>query len=361
METERKKEFPRKADTPKVLIVDDISMNVEIMENIITEQGYEVLSALNVRDAIDLMKETMPSLILSDLSMPEIDGLEFCRIVKSNPITRDIPFIFISVLDTREEKEQAFLAGAVDFIPKPFERVEVIMRVNNHLNSYRIKREMADYNRMMHRMVDEQKKQIEQERANMLLALAKVIRKRYNNRGRYLEHLGYNCGLLAQSLQLLPEYENEISDEFLETIEAVAELHDIGDVVIPDAYSLKNRNTEEWIRRHTEEGAGILEEILADQKESHFLTMAVQIARCHHTKWDGTGYPALSGKEIPLEARIVALVNGFDHLVHSDGVEETAPEAVEKAVEIIKERSGTFYEPTMVRVFDKIWRQMRMN
>lgn len=135
METENSRK-----NAPTILIVDDISVNVTILENILTHEGYEAMTALSVQEALGLMKQTRPDLILSDLSMPEIDGLEFCRMLKNDQATRDIPFIFITVLNTSKEKEEAFTAGAVDFIPKPFDNVEVLMRVSNHLNSYRLRR-----------------------------------------------------------------------------------------------------------------------------------------------------------------------------------------------------------------------------
>ena len=137
-------------EKPKILIVDDISINVELMQDIIESEGYEALCALSVQEALDIMNETMPQLILSDFSMPGMNGLGFCKLLKSNQRTRDIPFIFITVANSREEKEQAFYAGAVDFIPKPFEPVEVIMRVNNQLANYYAKLEMEDYNRMIY-------------------------------------------------------------------------------------------------------------------------------------------------------------------------------------------------------------------
>lgn len=350
-----------KKETPKILIVDDISMNVEILANIITHEGYEALGALSVQEAISIMKETMPSLILSDLSMPEIDGLEFCRMIKSNPRTRDIPFVFISVLDTSEEKERAFLAGAVDYIPKPFEAVEVIMRVNNHLSSYHMKQEMANYNRMMHKLVEEQKKQIEREQENMLLALAKITEKRNAGMGNHLKNVGYNCRLLAQSLQLLPEYENEITDEFVEMIEVAAQLHDIGDIVMPDVTDHREKRAKEqdieYIKRHTEEGAGILEEINSGRGRSRFLSMAIKIVRYLYANWDKTGYPAIGGKEIPLEARITLLANDFDILTRKSDSGETY--SLEESIKMIDEKSGVIYDPDIVRVFDKIWRQMK--
>lgn len=352
-----------KKEPPKILIVDDISVNLKILEHIISQEGYEPLCALNVQEAIDIMKESLPELILSDLSMPGMDGLEFCRLLKSSPRTRDIPFIFITVLNSGEEKEQAFLAGAVDFIPKPFERVEVVMRVNNQLNSYRMKQEMANYNRMMHKLVSEQQKQIEEEQENMLFALAKVVEKRDVNTGKHLENVGYNSRLIAQSLQLLPEYENQITDEFVETIESASKIHDIGNIVIPDKIFLKDSSLEAWemeiIKKHTEEGAKILEEIYNERGNSKFLGMAIDIARYHHANWDGTGYPEkLAGTEIPLAARIVALINTFDVLLGKRCYKDAY--SLEESIQIINEESGTVFDPNIVEVFNKVWRQMRL-
>ena len=352
-----------KAEPSKILIVDDISVNLKILEKIISAEGHEPLCALNVQEAIDIMNESLPQLILSDLSMPGMDGLEFCKLLKSSPRTRDIPFIFITVLNSSEEKEQAFLAGAVDFIPKPFERVEVIMRVNNQLNSYRMKQEMANYNRMMHKLVSEQQKQIEEEQENVLFALAKVVEKRDVNTGKHLENVGYNSRLLAQSLQLMPEYEDQITDEFIETIGEAAKIHDIGNIVIPDKIFLKSSSLDdgemEVIKRHTEEGAKILEEIYNERGNSKFLGMAITIARYHHASWDGTGYPEkLSGTQIPLEARIVALINTFDVLIGKRCYKDAY--SLEKSIKIINEESGTVFDPGIVDVFNKVWKQMKL-
>lgn len=338
----------------RILIVDDIPMNVDILDNILTHEGYTTMCAVSVQEAISLMKEQKPTLVLSDLSMPEVDGLEFCRMLKGNPRTRDIPFVFISVMNTSEEKEQAFLAGAVDFIPKPFDAVEVIMRVNNHLKTYQLQQEMAEHNRMMHKFIDHQKEQIEQEQKNVLLALATLMQKRNAFRGGHLENVGYNCGLLAQGLQFLPKYENVVSDEFIETIKVAAKIHSIGKFVVPGK---DGENRLEYLKKCAEEGAGVLEEIGAGQERGRFLSMAIRIAGYYSAKWDGTGYPAVSGREIPLEARIVALANDFDNLgVDGDG---RGAFSVEESVRIIGEKSGTFYDPDIVGIFDRIWHKLR--
>lgn len=357
MEKERNKKEPE-----KILIVDDISMNVKILENIIQEEGYEPLCALSAKEALEIMEVTMPQLILSDYSMPEMDGMEFCRLLKSNPRTREIPFIFITVADSSEEKKAAFEAGAVDFIPKPFERVEVVLRVNNHLNSYRIKQEMEDYNRMMHKMVAEQKKQLEREQENVLLALAKVVERRNIQTAKHLEKVGYNCRLLAQSLQLVPGYEQYITDTFVETIGIASKLHDIGNIVVSDDVISQQKEIDEedgeGLKIHTEEGAKILEDIRQQSDSSRFLDMAILIARYHHAHWDGTGFPkGVGGDDIPMAARIAAVANDFDAMIgqcHGGEVH-----SVEDSVRIINERSGTFYDPHIVDVFNRVLKQLR--
>nr|MDE5966476.1 response regulator [Lachnospiraceae bacterium] len=273
MEQEKKNKKP-----VKILIVDDLNINVKILENIIVAEGYEALCAMSVQEALDIMKENMPQLILSDFSMPGMDGMEFCKLLKSNPRTRDIPFIFITVADSREDKKAAFLAGAVDFIPKPFEPVEVIMRVNNQLNSYRIKQEMEDYNRMMHQMVNEQKKQMEKEWENVLLAMANLVEKRMDGSADHLERVGHNSHILAQSLQLMPQYEDDITDEFIETIEPASKLCNIGKLVMLGSGAPENKDEQEENRIHAEEGAKILEEIGLGSSRSHFFEMAIVIA-----------------------------------------------------------------------------------
>lgn len=354
----------KRKNPPKILIVDDISINVGILENIIQAEGYEPLCALSVQEALGIMDETMPDIILSDYSMPGMNGLEFCRLLKSKPMTRKIPFIFITVADSREDKKAAFMAGAVDFIPKPFEPVEVIMRVNNQLNSLRIRQEMEDYNRMMHKMVFEQKKQMDKERQNILLALAGVLEKRKVHGVRDMERIGHNCRILAQSLQLVPEYERDITDEFIETIEIAARLHDIGWLAtsgnLPANDSGFGETEEEFRMRHTAEGAQILREISEGGIDSHFLDMAIVIAEYHHAKWDGTGFPRnVSGNRIPLAARITSVVNDFDLLLGRQYAKGQNP--VAESAKAIYDAGGTSYDPGIVKVFNKVLRRLRTN
>ena len=352
METENSRK-----NAPTILIVDDISVNVTILENTLTHEGYEAMTALSVQEALGLMKQTRPDLILSDLSMPEIDGLEFCRMLKNDQATRDIPFIFITVLNTSKEKEEAFTAGAVDFIPKPFDNVEVLMRVSNHLNSYRLQQEMSDYNRMMHKLVEDQKNQIEKEHTNVLRALSRIVKKLDPEGGKHRSNVGYNCNLLAQGLQFSPAYEDEITDEFVEAIGVAARLHDIGRFLVQEENS--DRESMEYIKKCAEEGSSVIEEFGADQEHRGALEMTRCIARYHHAHWDGSGYPQVQGRQIPLEARIAAVANDFDEMTapKREGTALTPEEGQKR----IKEMSGIYYDPDVVEVFDKLHSRMRTN
>ncbi len=344
-------------NAPAILIVDDISVNVTILENILIHEGYETMTALSVQEALELMKQTRPDLILSDLSMPEIDGLEFCRMLKSDQATRDIPFIFITVLNTSKEKEEAFTAGAVDFIPKPFDNVEVLMRVSNHLSSYRLQQEMTDYNRMMHKLVEDQKNQIEREHTNVLRALSRIVKKLDPAGGTHRSNVGHNCNLLAQGLQFSAAYEDEITDDFVETIGVAARLHDIGTFLVPEEGA--DKGDPEYIKKCAEEGSSVIEEFGADRESGGALEMTRRIAQCHHARWDGSGYPPFKGRQIPLEARIAAVANDFDEMT-APGRGDTvlSPEEGQKR---INEKSGVYYDPDVVEVFNKLWNRMRTN
>lgn len=350
-------------NVPVILIVDDISVNVAILERILTRGGYETMTALSVRRALEGIERRPPDLILSDLSMPEIDGLEFCRILKSDLSTRDIPFIFITVLNTSREKEEAFEAGAVDFIPKPFDSVEVLMRVKNHLGSYRMKQEMADYNRMMHRLVEDQKNQLESEHSNVLRALSRIVRRKDSERERHREYVEHNSRLLAQGLQFSPAYEDEVTDEFVESVGLAAGFHDVGrffmakEAVSQDGGPM--RENLEYIRQCAEEGDGIMKEFGAAEEGDGALEVARHIAWYHHAHWDGSGYPEAEGRQIPLEARIVAVANDFDEMTAKECGEPAR--SVEEGLKLLNERSGTYYDPDVVEVFIKLFGRMKTN
>ncbi len=346
---------------PQILIVDDVETNLLILENMIEGMGYIPKCAENAAEAAALISESLPQLVLLDVFMPEMDGYEFCERLKSNPLTRDIPVIFISAADSSEDKVRGFKLGAVDYIAKPFEVTEVTMRVNNHLKLHEMQQELERSNRRLHSVISSQARRIEDEQKNILYALAALTEQRDSDTANHMENVAYNCRMLAQSLQFSPEFTEEISEGFIDTIEVASRLHDIGKLRVPtdEIEEVDSGNQEEkQVRHHAEQGAEILERVYQNTPGNSFLPMAIEIARYHHACWDGSGYPGgISGKDIPLSARIAIVADNYDTLTGEEGQEETY--SPQESLRIIKERSGIYFDPDIVDVFLKIKNQLR--
>ncbi len=345
-----------------ILIVDDITSNLVILTEIIKNAGYVARPVTSVKQALAAMEVNLPQLILLDISMPDMDGYEFCELLKKDIKTRNIPIIFISAMNSPEDKVKGFKVGAVDFISKPFELEEVTMRVNNHLKIYKMQQELESYNKRLHKMVNEQIKKIIEEEKNFIYALAMLSESKEDPSGAHVRNVGRNCKLLAQSLQFSPKFEKEITNSFISTIETAAPLHDIGKISISDAILLKPGllTPEEMkiVRSHAEMGAKTLIELYNMNEHNDFLEMAIDIAHYHHEKWNGKGYPeGLSGNDIPLAARIMAVVDVYDALT-SERCYKTAY-SHEKSMEIINEESGKSFDPDIIAVFNKIQKQLK--
>lgn len=351
----------RAGTTPQILIVDDVDANLMILENIILEMGYKPMCASSASEATKLIAERLPQLILLDVFMPEMDGYEFCERLKENPITRDIPIIFISAADSSEDKVRGFKLGAVDYIAKPFEVTEVTMRVKNHLKLYEMQQELELSNRRLHSVIGSQARRIEEEQKNILYALAALGEEQGSGAGHHLDNVAYNCRLLAQSLQFSPGFSEEISEAFIDTIEVASRLHDIGKIQTPcrirvahDSFETEN---PEVLERHVEQGTAILEKVNASTTENSFLPMAIEIARYRYANWDGSGYPKeLKGKNIPLSARITAIIDIYDDLLEGKHGQDSDKKA--ESLRIIEEGSGTFFDPEIVEVFLKVQKQL---
>lgn len=348
--------------TANVLIVDDVTSNLIILAEMIKSAGYIARPVTSAKQAMAAIEAKLPQLILLDISMPDMDGYEFCEVLKNGVKTRDIPIIFISAMNTMEDKKKGFELGAVDFISKPFELEEVTIRVNNHLKIYHMKQELESYNRRLHKMVNDQMKRMEEEEKNFILALAKLAELKENTDGIHLKNIARNSKLLAMSLQFSPKFDKEISNSFVDTIEIAAGLHDIGKIGVSDQILLKpgrlTKEERQIVETHAELGAKTLEELYAMNEHNDFLKMAIEIARYHHERWDGGGYPkGLKGKEIPLSARIVAVVDVYDALVGERCYKE--PLSHEESMRVINEEAGRHFDADIIEIFNKIQNQLK--
>lgn len=348
----------------RILVVDDVEVNLIILEEIIKNMGYQSLLAQNVKEALSILEEAdrLPQLVLSDISMPGIDGYTFCSMLKKNPYTKDIPVIFISAMDSAADLGKGFELGAVDYIPKPFDKAEVEMRISAHLKIYFMQKDLEENNRQLSILVASQMEKLRLEQKNIIIALARLIEKKENNNGLHYINVSHNSRILAQAMQLSPKFENEITDDFIDTIESSSGLHDIGKIMIPDAILLKNTllNAEERkvMCTHAEIGAKTLIDIYQNIEKNDFIDMAIDIAWYHHECWDGTGYPkGLKGEEIPLSARIVKVVDVFDAMISERRYKKPIP--LPEVLDYMKQKAGTIFDPDIIQVLLRIYKNFR--
>lgn len=184
-----------------ILIVDDVETNRVILEEIIKAMGCRPVLAENGVQALEEFRSCNPDLVLTDVSMPEMDGHELCRILKGSAHTRDIPVIFISAFGESEDVVKGFSLGGNDYIVKPFIPEVVQARVKLHLSLHAAAQEISENNRRLQKSVQEQVRQIEQERKNVLYALAKMAAEKSYYNHEHMIRMHKNCRKLAQSMQ----------------------------------------------------------------------------------------------------------------------------------------------------------------
>ena len=347
-----------------ILVVDDVEVNLIILEEIIKNMGYQPMLAQSVKEALKIIEESekLPQIILSDISMPETDGFTFCTMLKNDPYTKDIPVIFISAMDTASDIGKGFELGAVDYIPKPFEKTEVEMRISTHLKIYFMQKDLEENNRQLNLVVARQMEKLRVEQKNIMTALARLVENKENVSGSHYRNILYNSRILAEGMQLSPKFEDQVTDDFIDTIESSSGLHDIGKLLIPDSILLKNAPLNEEERKimstHAELGARTLMDIYEGVEKNDFIEMAIDIAWHHHECWDGSGYPkGLKRTEIPLSARIVKTVDVFDAMISERRYKK--PISLDKTLEYMEEKAGIVFDPDIIRVFMRIYRNFR--
>ena len=350
------------ANRPNILIVDDVSANLVLLSEMIKELGYMPRPVISVKAAQNAIEKKLPDLILLDITMPDISGFEYCAMLKANVKTREIPIIFISALDSVEDKVKGFQLGAVDYIAKPFEKAELEVRLATHLKMSQMQHEMESYNRRLHKMVSDQIHLVAEEQKNLLLAMSMLIQSKEDAYGDHLDTVSKNSRLLAISLQLSPKFDKVITTAFIDVIELASRLHDVGYLEVDDTIQVKQGalSEEEWkeIRRHPERGAEILEQIYEKCAHNDFMKMAVEIAKYHHENWDGSGYPyGIKGEEIPLSARIVKIIDCFDVLNRKRSYREAY--SFEESLEIMKRDTGVQFDPSIMEIFNKVQKQLK--
>ena len=340
----------------KILIVDDVEINRMVLEEIIRNMGCEPLLAESGQQALDLALECLPKLILSDISMPGMDGFELCKSLKSNKLTKEIPVIFISAFDEAEDIVKGLKLGGEDYITKPFITEVVQARVAVHLHLYAVKHELMETNRKLQISVDAQLRQMEEEKKNILYALANIAAQNSGFEQGHMQRLRRNCRILAQGMQLSPSFEDQISDAYIDTIEVSACLCDIGNIGVPKELLRREgdftQEETEILHSHTDLGAQLLSDLYVNRDYNDFLRISIDISHYHHENWDGSGYPkGLRGEQIPVAAQIVSVMETYCILTGEKKYSR------EEALQIMKKDAGTKFNPDIYQICCRISRQ----
>lgn len=321
-----------------ILIVDDTLANLQLLANILKEDGYKVRPAINGSLALRAVAQKKPDLILLDIKMPDMDGYQVCQILKENPATHDIPVIFISALSDANDKVRAFSMGGVDYLTKPFQFEEVKARVATHLQlkdyqenlEAKIQAGLAEISLLNQEIVATQR--------DVIIMLGSICEGRSAETGLHIRRMAAYCHFLAKCYGL--------DQETAELIKEAAPMHDIGKIAIPDAILEKPGplNAEEWevMKTHAELGYQML-----ISSNRPLFKMAATIAHEHHEKWNGLGYPrGLKGEEIHIAGRLSAIADVFDALDSRRCYKKNWE--LKDSLALFKEQRGQHFDPDLV-------------
>lgn len=345
--------FPE-SEKPTVLIVDDTPANVSLLASLLKDQ-YRIKVANNGIKALELATASPPDLVLLDIMMPEMDGYEVCRRLQAMESTRRVPVIFLTAKNSTKDEELGFSVGAVDFIHKPISPPIVAARVRSHLGLKAWQDFLLDRNASLEGEIRHRLSEINQLQDASIYVMVSLAEFRDECTGNHIRRTQEYVRLLAKRLAEWPRYALILTDAKIDLLAKSAPLHDIGKITIPDHILLKpGKHTEEEfaiMKAHAERGYELLKRAGNFMgKRGDFLTFAMEIARCHHEKWDGTGYPnGLAGNAIPLSARLMAVADVYDALRSQRPYKKAMSH--EEATVIITDGRGGHFDPDVVDAF----------
>lgn len=354
-------ELPRR---PTLLVVDDTPANLNLLAGLLNVDHRVKLANSGAR-ALELALREPPDLVLLDAMMPEMDGYEVCRRLKADVRTRDVPVIFVTAMIQPEDEACGFSVGAADFIHKPISPPILRARVATHLQMKAARDALARRNAGLEGALAEHVDRVERLRDATMYVMVSLAEFRDEDTGNHVRRTQLYVRLLAEALRADPGDDAEaqaLNDEAVDLMVKSAPLHDIGKVAIPDHILLKPARLDahefEMMKTHTVRGWEILHR--AAQRmggESAYLNYALQIARHHHERWDGSGYPdGLAGRAIPLAARVMAVADVYDALISRRPYKP--PFAHDEAMRLLRGGAGTHFDPQLIECADRCRAQL---
>jgi putative two-component system response regulator len=358
----------------KIILVDDNPANLRAGKNVLSEK-YEVYTAPSAAKLFELLEDIKPAMILLDIEMPGKDGYETIQALKANEETEEIPVIFITGKTDTDDELKGLDLGAIDYITKPFvpplllKRIEVHLLVEAQKKTLKLQKQMLEkqtqvlevqreelknFNGNLQKMVDEKTKTVFELQDAILKTVVDLVESRDDITGGHIERTQRGVGLLVEALQDHPTYSREAAEWDIKLLLRSSQLHDVGKIAISDHILRKpgrlDQEEFEEMKKHAAFGVRIIEKIEANTSASNFLKYAKIFAITHHEKWDGSGYPnGLSGENIPLPGRIMALADVYDALISERPYKKAFSR--EEAMKIIQDGRGRQFDPILTDVF----------
>lgn len=326
----------------RILIVDDQTPNVQLLERLLQMAGYtNFLSTTDPRQVLPLFSKFQPDLILLDLMMPQLDGYSVMQQIGPRvPEGEYLPILMLTAETNAEARQKALSMGAMDFLNKPFDATEVLLRIQNLLETRHLHLRLQTVNQQLEERVRQQTHELEQARIEILERLALAAEYREDPTGEHPKRVGEIAANLARAAGW-PKAQTEL-------IRQAATLHDVGKIGVPDAVLKKPSALTppefDQVKLHAAIGAKIL-----SGTQVPLLQLAEEIALYHHEHWDGGGYASLKGQDIPLSARIVAIADCFDVMTHDRPYRKAF--STENALTEIGNQSGRQFDPKLVDSF----------
>ena len=355
----------------RIMIVDDEPLNIMTFRQHLRSEGYKnFICCEKSTDALQLIREAEPDVLLLDINMPEVSGLDILRVLGLDPALQHIPVLVLTAATDPAIRREALDLGASDFLSKPVEPDELIPRVRNAVILKQHFDMATNEAARLERQVERRTRQLEATRQQLILSLARAAEHRDDDTGNHVLRVGRYAAIIAAGMGY-PE-------DQLQMLEQAAQLHDVGKIGIPDSILFKPGRLDpeqyELMKRHCALGKQIIQPIsekewevlkthtrrgenLLHVRSSPLLMLAARIAQTHHEKYDGSGYPlGLSGKDIPLEGRIVAVADVFDAL--SSARPYKKPFSREKSFQILEDGRGSHFDPDVLDAFFRMSEQI---
>ncbi len=327
-----------------VLIVDDQEVNIRLLVKMLSADGYQhLVSTTDSREAVALYNQHHCDLVLLDLNMPHIDGFGVLKAIKELDPNYP-PVLILTALNDQESRVQALENGARDFLSKPFDRIELLSRINNLLEVRLLHKAAQNQNALLEQKVRERTQELHDTRMEIIRRLGRAAEYRDNETGLHIIRMSKYAELIGRAVGMSAVE----TDKLL----SASPMHDIGKIGIPDHILLKKGKltADQWttMKTHSEMGAEIL-----SGHPSELMQLAREIALTHHEKWDGSGYPyGLQGEAIALSGRIVALADVFDALTTERPYKKAW--TVAEARSYINDNRGKHFAPQIVDAFNDI-------